>query len=359
MSMKVQQDVPLAPLSTLGVGGAARHYVRVEADDDVGAAVEWARARDLPLFVLGGGSNLVLCDDGFPGLVLHMGLRGVDVADTSGGVEVTAAAGEPWDDLVARAAREGWAGIECLAGIPGLVGATPIQNVGAYGQDVSERVTRVDAFDLTTGQVVSFTNEECRFGYRESRFKGADKGRYVVLRVAYRLLPGGAPTVRYPELARHLAEKGLTAPTLPQVREAVLEVRRRKSMVLDPDDPNARSVGSFFTNPIVEAADFARLEERLRRDGVLADGERPPNFPAASGRVKLSAAWLIERAGLKRGHRRGPAGISTRHTLAIVNCGGATAADVATLAREIRDRVRDRFGVSLVPEPVFVNVAWD
>jgi UDP-N-acetylmuramate dehydrogenase len=357
--LKLQENVPLAPLSTLGIGGPARHYVRVESDDEVRAAVEWARERDLPLFVLGGGSNLVLCDEGHPGLVLHVGLRGIEVHEEAGAVEVTAAAGEPWDGLVARAAREGWAGVECLSGIPGLVGATPIQNVGAYGQDVSETVTRVEAFDLTTGRVVAFTNEESRFGYRESRFKGEDRGRYVVLRVRYRLRPGGAPALRYPELARHLQEKGLDSPTLAEVRDAVIEVRRRKSMVLDPDDPNARSVGSFFMNPIVEAGAFAALEDRLRREGLVNDGDRPPHYAAAGGRVKLSAAWLIERAGVQKGHRRGPAGISTRHTLAIVNCGGAMAGDVLGLAREIRDRVRERFGVSLTPEPVFVNLSWD
>jgi UDP-N-acetylmuramate dehydrogenase len=359
MSLRLEENVPLAPLSTLGIGGPARHYARVESDDDVREAVDWARTRGLPLFVLGGGSNLVLHDDGHPGLVLHVGLRGIDAVPDGAAVEVTAGAGEPWDGLVARAADEGWAGLECLSGIPGLVGATPIQNVGAYGQDVSETITRVDAFDLSTGSVVTFGNADCRFGYRESRFKLEDRGRYVVLRVAYRLAPGGAPAVRYPELARHLQEKGLASPTLPQVRQAVIEIRRRKSMVLDPDDPNARSVGSFFVNPVVDAEAFAALEERLRGAGTLADGERAPHFAAAGGRVKLSAAWLIERAGLQKGHRKGRAGISTRHTLAIVNCGDANAADVVALAREIRDRVHDRFGVRLTPEPVFVNLAWD
>jgi UDP-N-acetylmuramate dehydrogenase len=359
VALHVQENVPLAPLSTLGIGGPARYYTRVESEDDVRTAAEWARDRGLPLFVLGGGSNLVLGDEGYQGLVLHVGLRGIEATRGDGAVHVTAAAGESWDGFVDRATREGWAGLECLSGIPGLVGATPIQNVGAYGQDVAETVTRVDAFDLATGRVVTLASAELRFGYRESRLKGEARGRYVVLRVQYRLTPDGAPALRYPELVRHLHEKGRSSPTLVEVREAVIEVRRRKSMVLDPGDPNARSVGSFFVNPVVDTAAFATLEERLQGTGLVKDGERPPHFPATGGRVKLSAAWLIERAGLQRGYRRGAAGISTRHTLAIVNCGEAGADDVVGLAREIRDRVRERFGVTLTPEPVFVNVVWD
>jgi UDP-N-acetylmuramate dehydrogenase len=358
MTLDVRENVPLAPLSTLGVGGTARHYARVSSADEVLGAVDWARARDLPLFVLGGGSNVVLSDAGHPGLVLHLATRGVETRREGARVEVTAEAGEPWDELVASAVAQGWAGVECLSGIPGLVGATPIQNVGAYGQDVSETVVSVEALDLTTGRVERLASEECAFAYRDSRFKSADKGRFIVLRVTYALRPGGPPSVRYAELARRLEEQGLAEPSLADVRETVVALRRRKSMVLDAQDPNARSVGSFFTNPIVSAAFADDLEAAVRREGLIREDEHPPRFPARDGHVKLSAAWLIEKSGLAKGYGRGNVGLSSRHTLAIVNRGGAAASEVVALAREVRDRVRARFGVTLVPEPVFVNMSF-
>jgi len=359
MALDIREQFPLAPLSTLGVGGPARYYARVTSEDAVREAVAWARARDLPLFVLGGGSNVVLSDEGHPGLVLHVATRGIETHTAGDRVEIRAEAGEPWDDFVAAAVAKEWAGVECLSGIPGLVGATPIQNVGAYGQEVAETIATVDALDLHTGRVEHFLNAECGFAYRDSRFKSADKGRFIVLRVTYALRPGGPPAVRYAELARHLEERGLGTPSLAQVRETVIGLRRRKSMVLDPADPNARSVGSFFTNPIVPTAVADDLESALRREGTLAEGEHPPRFPAGDGRVKLSAAWLIERAGLTKGYQRGNVGLSSRHTLAIVNRGGAAASEVVALAREVRARVHDRFGVTLVPEPVFVGVSMD
>jgi len=359
MALDIREQVPLAPLSTLGVGGPARYYARITSEDGVREAVEWARARDLPLLVLGGGSNVVLADEGHPGLVLHLATRGIETRPAADTAFVTAEAGEPWDELVAAAVEHGWAGVECLSGIPGLVGATPIQNVGAYGQEVGETVSAVEALDLRTGRVERLTSAQCGFAYRDSRFKSAERGRFIVLRVTYALRPGGPPAVRYAELARTLEERGLGAPSLAEVRETVIGLRRRKSMVLDPEDPNARSVGSFFTNPIVPVAVADELETVLRRDGVLREGEHPPRFPAGDGRVKLSAAWLIERAGLAKGYQRGNVGLSSRHTLAIVNRGGAAASEVVALAREVRERVHDRFGVTLVPEPVFVNVSLD
>ncbi|HEU0093079.1 MAG TPA: UDP-N-acetylmuramate dehydrogenase, partial [Vicinamibacteria bacterium] len=335
MALDLREQFPLAPLSTLGVGGPARYYARVTSEDSVREAVEWARARDLPLLVLGGGSNVVLADEGHPGLVLHLLTRGIETRPVGETVEVTAEAGEPWDSLVAAAVEQGWAGVECLSGIPGLVGATPIQNVGAYGQEVCETVSAVDALDLQTGHVERLTSAQCGFAYRDSRFKSTDRGRFIVLRVTYALRPGGPPAVRYAELARNLEEGGLGPPSLAEVRAAVIGLRRRKSMVLDPEDPNARSVGSFFTNPIVPAAVADELETTLRRDGILREGEHPPRFPAGDGRVKLSAAWLIERAGLAKGYQRGNVGLSSRHTLAIVNRGGAAASEVVALAREV------------------------
>lgn len=351
-----REHVPLAPLSTLEVGGPARYFLRAEDAASVEAGVAWAAERGLPLLVLGGGSNIVVADEGFPGLVLHMALRGLAfTADGREGAEVQAAAGEPWDDLVAATVERGWAGLECLSGIPGLVGATPIQNVGAYGQDVSETIERVTVFDLRTGRVADLSNQECRFAYRTSRFKREDRHRYVILGVTYRLRPAAPPAVRYPELSAHLAGLGRAA-SLSEVRAAVLEIRRRKSMVIDPEDPNRRSVGSFFMNPVVPPQTAEAVRATVRGMGRDEQADRMPAFPTADGHVKLSAAWLIEQAGLTRGHVRGAAAISTSHTLAIVNRGGATAREVVALAREVRQRVQDTFGIVLVPEPVFVNL---
>ncbi|HET9317712.1 MAG TPA: UDP-N-acetylmuramate dehydrogenase [Vicinamibacteria bacterium] len=353
--LDILEGVPLAPLCTLGVGGAARHYVVAHDDAHAAAAVAWARERALPLLLLGGGSNVVVADEGHPGLVLHLDLRGVSGVEDGGTVLVTAAAGEEWDPLVARCVAQGWAGLECLSGIPGRVGATPIQNVGAYGQDVSETVERVDGLELATGASVSLPGAECGFAYRDSRFKRADAGRFLVTSVSFRLRPGGAPAVRYAELERALRESGTSAPALAEVRDTVIALRRRKSMVLEPGDENRHSVGSFFMNPTVSPDDAERIRARVRAGDV--DGM--PAFPAGDGRVKLSAAWLIERAGLTRGYGKGAVGLSTRHTLAIVNRGGATARQVVEFARMVRDRVRDRFHVALRPEPVFVNLDFD
>ena len=354
--LEVQEGVALAPLSTLGVGGPARFYARAGDRGTVEAGVAWAEARRVPLLVLGGGSNVVVADEGYPGLVLHVLPRGIETRREGAEVRVRAGAGESWDGLVATATANGWAGVECLSGIPGCVGATPIQNVGAYGQDVSETITAVEAFD-TQGRVpVTLSNQDCGFAYRSSRFKGKDSHRYVILAVEYRLVPDGAPALRYPDVQRHLAERGVATPTLSDVREAVVAVRRSKSMVLDPADPNARSVGSFFMNPVVSETTGAAVHTRAVE--MKAPGaDAMPRWPMSGGGVKLSAAWLIERAGFRRGYRKGNAAISENHTLALVNRGGATAREVVALAREIRDGVRAAFGVSLVPEPVFVNVS--
>ncbi len=265
-------------------------------------------------------------------------------------VELHAAAGEPWDDVVGLATARGWAGVECLSGVPGRVGATPIQNVGAYGQDVAETIVAVRALDRRTLRSVTLAASECGFAYRDSRFKSGEPDRYVVTGVTYRLTNGGAPRLRYPELVRHVEARGLPRPTPAEVRESVLEVRRNKSMLLDPTDENGRSCGSFFVNPIVDASVAAEVERR-------AGDASMPRYAERDGRVKLAAAWLIERAGFSRGERLGPVGLSTRHTLALVAHDGARASDVATLARRIRSRVAERFGVRLVPEPVFWGFA--
>ena len=346
-AMTVLERVSLASRTTLGVGGPARWFVKARQEAEILDALDWAAARGVPVRVLGGGSNVVVADEGLEALVIQVALRGREAREAAGTVDLTAAAGEPWDELVGHAVARGWAGLECLSGIPGLVGATPIQNVGAYGQDVSQTVTGLRAVDRASRRVVTLSAAECRFGYRDSLFRSAEPERFVVLAVTYRLRPGGAPTVRYAELARHLDGRGLAAPTLADVRESVIEIRRAKSMVLDPGDPNRRSCGSFFVNPVLAAADVARVEALVGADAGM------PRWPEPDGRVKLSAAWLIERAGFRRGERAGPVGLSTRHTLAIVCHDGARAGDVAGFARRVRDGVADRFGVRLTPEPVF------
>ena len=339
-------QAPLAPHCTLRVGGAAQFLVEAADEAAVLEAVQWARARGLPLRVLGGGSNLVIADEGVDGLVLKIALRGVTARPGPGAVELTAAAGEPWDALVRHTVLQGWAGLECLSGIPGLVGATPIQNVGAYGQEVSDTVTAVRALDGESGQVVTLGPADCGFGYRDSRFKSRHPGRYVVLAVTYRLVPGGAPGVRYADIARDLEARGVARASLGEVRETVLKVRRAKSMVLDAGDPNSRSCGSFFLNPVVDAAALAAIDAR-------AAGLAMPRWPQPDGGVKLSAAWLIERSGFTRGQADGPVGLSTRHTLAIVCHDGARARDVVAFARRVRAGVEQRFGVHLHPEPIF------
>ncbi|WP_436606508.1 UDP-N-acetylmuramate dehydrogenase [Sorangium sp. So ce1036] len=367
--MEIRESVPLAPLTTLGVGGPARFFAEADGEAAVAEAFRLAEARGVPLFVLGGGSNLLVADRGVDALVLRVRTRGIEVeragparAGAHGGAAdralVHVGAGERWDDLAARAVEEGWAGVECLSGIPGDVGATPIQNVGAYGQEVAETIAEVRAIDRATGAAAVIAGADCGFGYRDSRFKRAWRGRYVITRVTFALRPGGAATVRYPELARALAAPaGGPAPPLDEVRRAILALRRGKSMVLDPTDENGRSAGSFFMNPTLAAGDAAAAIARIEASGVLAPGEAIPRYPAGAGRVKLSAAWLIERAGFAKGTRHGAAGISTRHTLALVNRGGATAAELLELARRVRRGVLDRFGVALTPEPDLVGFA--
>lgn len=325
--------------TSLRLGGPAHRWVEATTEDELVEAVATADGGGEPVLVLAGGSNLVVADDGFPGTVVKVASRGVE---TDGSL-VTIAAGETWDDVVAGAVERGEAGIEALSGIPGSVGATPIQNVGAYGQEVSETVTSVRVWDRKLKGTRTFANAECGFGYRTSRFK-ADPGRHVVLSVTFELQTGplGAP-VQYAELARTLGtEQGGRAP-LADVRAAVLELRTGKGMVLDPDDHDTWSAGSFFTNPFL-------TEEQAA--GLPAEA---PRWTQPDGTVKTSAAWLIERAGFAKGHGNDRVSLSTKHTLALTNRGSATTADLLELAREVRDGVAERFGVHLVNEPVLVG----
>jgi UDP-N-acetylmuramate dehydrogenase len=341
--------VRLSELTTLRLGGPAGALVDARTEEELLAAV---READGPL-LLAGGSNLVVADEGYPGTVVRVLTRGVEERERDGRVELTAAAGEDWEPFVARCVAEGLAGVESLSGIPGSIGATPIQNVGAYGQEVAETITSVRALDRESGEVADLAPEDCGFAYRSSDFKRRP-GRWVVLAVTFALerreLSG---PLAYAELARTLGVRPGEGAPLPDVREAVLGLRRGKGMVLDPGDPDAVSAGSFFTNPILAEDAFAALEERAAEHG------RPPRFPEADGRVKTSAAWLIERAGFRRGHGN-PDGIaiSSKHTLALTNRGGGTTAELLALAREIAAGVHDRFGVALEPEPTLVGVEW-
>lgn len=351
--MDIRASVPLAPLTTLGVGGPARHYAEASTEADIVQALGFAEEHNLPVLVLGGGSNLLVADRGFDGLVLRPRLTGVETRAAGDVVELEAAAGEPWDALVARAVAAGLGGIECLSGIPGDAGATPIQNVGAYGQEVADTIVRVRAIERATGKVHHFDHPSCAFGYRDSIFKREARDRYVITCVRFALRPGGVPGIRYPELARRL--EGHPSPTLAELRNIVLDLRRAKSMVLDPEGENGKSAGSFFMNPTLDASLAEQVAARVAEAGVLKPGEEMPRYAASGWQVKLSAAWLIERAGFKKGTGEGPVGISTRHSLALVNRGGARASEVVAFARRVRDGVRDRFGVTLVPEPVMVG----
>ena len=347
----MEENRPLAAYTTFGIGGPARWFAEAVSEDDVVEAAARARERRVPLFVLGGGSNLLVADKGFDGLVLHVALRGISEAE--GAAEdgaprriFRAAAGEEWEQCVQRALDAECAGIECLAGIPGTVGGTPVQNVGAYGQEVAPAIERVRAFDLEERRFVELSANECGFSYRRSRFNTVDRGRFVVTRVDFRLTPGGAPAVRYPELRRAVETElaGGAEPTLAQVAEMVRCIRRSKGMLIVEGDADGRSAGSFFKNPVVPI-------ERLQRSAARG----APQFPAGEGCVKISAAWLIEQAGFPKGYTMGRAGISTRHTLALVNRGGATAAEILALAEKIATAVEERFGIRLEREPVLVG----
>lgn len=349
--MRVAENVPLAPLTSLRLGGVASRLVTAEHERDVLDAVREVDARGHALLILGGGSNLVIGDAGFDGTAVRMATRGRTSTREADRVLVRAQAGEPWGDFVAAAIDDGLSGVECLAGIPGLVGAVPMQNVGAYGQDVSETIASVRVYDRERGEVVAIRREDCAFAYRSSAFRGSD--RHVILEVTFALERSTeSRPLRYAELARALGvAEGARAP-LAAVARAVIELRRKKGMVLDPADPDTASAGSFFTNPILSAVELASLRARVRdEDGPL------PVFPEAGGRFKVSAGWLIEHAGFEKGYvgEGGSVAVSSKHALALTNRGGATTRELAALARRIRAGVHARFGVVLATEPVFVG----
>jgi UDP-N-acetylmuramate dehydrogenase len=355
--MLLQQNVPLAPLTTFRIGGPAQYFVEASTASEVQEAVAFAGSKNLPLFILGGGSNLLVADSGWPGLVLKVAIAGIERrsgTNDEGKVLFDVGAGESWDRFVSRTVVEQCAGVECLSGIPGSVGGTPVQNVGAYGQEVAETIDSVEVFDRGDGQIDGnqireLCNEACGFGYRSSIFNTSERERFIILRVTYALTPGGEPHIEYADLKRHF-EGRETRPNLAETREAVRHIRARKGMLIVPGDPDCRSAGSFFKNPVLSEAQHEDLRKR-----ATARGFAVPSYPALEKNKKVSAAWLVEHAGFARGYGFGNVGISSKHALAIVNRGSATAAEVLALKDQIQHRVEEIWGVRLEPEPVFVG----
>lgn len=346
--MLIQENVPLASLTTIGVGGPARFFAEATNTDEVREAIGFATSRSLPLFILGGGSNLVVSDAGWPGLVLKVSLLGINHRHGHGTAYFDVGAGEDWDSFVAATVQHHCAGLECLSGIPGSVGGTPVQNVGAYGQEVAETIDTVVALDIQNGEEEEFEKSDCGFGYRSSIFNTSARGRYVILRVSYALAHDGKPRIAYADLQRHFA--GRQEPTLAEIREAVRQIRASKGMLLTPGDADARSAGSFFKNPVLTDNEFESLKRK-----ALARSLEIPNYPALRARRKVSAAWLVEQSGFAKGYGNGHVGISRKHALAIVNRGGATAAEVVELKNEIQARVQQQWEIQLEPEPVLLG----
>jgi len=347
--MVITENVPLAPLTTLRVGGGARYFIEAPTIAEVTQAVEFSRSKGLPLFVLGGGSNLVISDAGWPGLVLKIGITGINHRHGRDEVVFEVGAGEDWDKFVGIVVTHNCSGVECLSGIPGSVGGTPVQNVGAYGQEVANTIESVLALDLKDGQLHELCKEACGFSYRTSIFNTTERGRYIILQVNYSLRHGGEAYIAYADLKRYFAgwsEK----PSLANTRDAVRKIRAGKGMLLTPGDDDCRSAGSFFKNPILSNEQYEALNAR-----AAAKNLQIPSYPALDAQKKVSAAWLVEHSGFSRGYGNGPVGISRKHALAIVNRGNATATDVLALKEDIQQRVEEIWGILLEPEPVFVG----
>ena len=344
--MQFQEQIPLAPLTTFGIGGSARWFAEATSEDDVVAAVEFARHRALPLFVLGGGSNLLVADSGYPGLVLRIALKGIRETASDGLVQFEVAAGEDWDALVTRTVERSCGGMECLAGIPGSVGGTPVQNVGAYGQEVAQTIVAVRCYDREQCRFTELSNQECGFGYRTSRFNTSDRNRYIVTRITFELKTALCGMISYLDLKRYFKDR-VTAPSLEEVADAVRIIRRDKGMLITPGDPDCRSAGSFFKNPVVSQEVLDRIATGSR--------ETVPRYPASEGKVKIPAAWLLDQAGFHKGYTRGRAGISSRHTLALINRGEASAGEILALRDEIVAGVLAKFAIRLEAEPVWLG----
>jgi UDP-N-acetylmuramate dehydrogenase len=347
--MLIQENVALAPLTTMGVGGPARFFVEAASTLEVREAIQHARSHKLPLFILGGGSNLIVSDAGWPGLTLKVAIQGINHRHGHGTAYFDVGAGEDWDQFVGTAVQHNCSGIECLSGIPGSVGGTPVQNVGAYGQEVAETIDSLVALNVRTGEEEEFEKADCGFAYRRSIFNTTERSHYVILRVTFALVPGGEARVAYADLQKHFAGPS-GRPTLVEVRAAVRQIRASKAMLITPGDEDSRSAGSFFKNPVLATDQFDELKQR-----AAARHLEVPNYPALASQRKVSAAWLVEQSGFPKGYGNGRVGISRKHALAIVNRGGATAAEIATLKDKIQERVEAQWGIQLEPEPVFVG----
>jgi UDP-N-acetylmuramate dehydrogenase len=343
-TIDIRENVPLAALTTFGVGGPARFFARVSSEKDAVSALDFARERGLTSVILGGGSNVLISDEGFPGLVILNRITGFTFEEAGGNVLVSVGGGEDWQDFTDRCIARGWQGVECLAGIPGTVGASPIQNVGAYGQEVSQVILRVRCLETATGKAVTFDNEECAFRYRESIFNTKEAGKYIVTSVTFSLKSGGAPVVKYRELEERFS--AISSPTLADVRDAVIAIRNGKGLLVRAGYESFKSAGSFFKNPVVTRTQFENVEALVAGHG----GSTNWAWPLPNGDVKISAACLIQCSGFERGYRKGNVGISPHHTLILVNRGGASARDIVDFAAEVQRRVLDRFGVLLLPE---------
>lgn len=353
-ALLIHENVPLAPYTTLGVGGAARFFTKASTAVQISEALEFAHSEDYPVFILGGGSNIVVSDSGFPGLVIKIEIEGIRPLGAEKDGPLSVGAGVEWDAFVNHCVEKNMAGIECLSGIPGTVGGVPIQNVGAYGQEAGDVISSIRAWDRKTGTVMELSDRDCCFAYRSSIFNTSRPDRYIILNVDFVLHPNGIPHLQYPDLQRHFADSNVI-PTIRQVRNVVLRIRESKSMVSRQGDPNSKSVGSFFRNPILDLLSVSKMEDKLRSAGKLESSESIPRFHMQDEKVKLPAAWLIERAGFQKGYVHGRAGISEKHSLALINRGGATAQEIVDFMRLIQRRVQDLFGVGLEPEPIFVG----
>jgi UDP-N-acetylmuramate dehydrogenase len=351
--INIEENVSLAPMTTLKIGGNARFFVRAETEEQVIEAFKFAKRNSFELFILGGGSNILISDKGFDGLVLQIALKGISLGnENSTKINITVGAGEDWDKFVEFCVEKNFQGIECLSGIPGFVGGTPVQNVGAYGQEVSETIISVRCLDRKSGEIIELSNTECKFAYRTSIFNTTDKERFIVLAVKYALNVAGNSKIVYADLQKHFGEK---IPTLNEMRQTVLAIRAAKSMVIDENDSNSRSAGSFFKNPIVSSEIFKTVEEKAKQLKLIEENENLPNYPVDGENVKIPAAWLIENSGFYKGYTRGNAGLSTNHALAITNRTNATAAEILGLKNEIQNKVNENFGIFLTPEPIFVG----
>ena len=356
--MRILENVMLSNHTTIGIGGIASHLSRPSTEEEIIECLKWAQARNLPVLILGGGSNLLISDNGFRGLVIQVNLKGI-AWETNGRVSVEA--GESWDSFVLASLTRGMSGIECLSGIPGTVGATPIQNVGAYGQEISQTLVRVDGIDQKTLEPISFSKDQCNFSYRTSRFKSKNSDSVIITRVHFQLNTRNVSEPIYPELARKIREAPQWSGSdntqkLNLIRNEVLSLRRSKGMVIDPADPDSKSLGSFFTNPIVTIAERDQVKVRCVQMGIL---DPLPEYPGHDGHIKLSAAWLIEKSGISKGQTHKGAGISTKHTLALVNRDHASAADILELAAKIQQQVYQKFGVTLDQEPILIGTDSD